>query len=766
MKTIYRIARTELQTLFYSPVAWLIIIIFTFQVYSVFTGAFQELVRKQTMGYALDNVTMDLFAGWKTLFPSVQEYLYLYIPLLTMGLMCREFNSGSIKLLYSSPVTSTQIILGKYLAIMTYGLVLAGMLVLLIIFGFFTIESIDLSATLSGLLGIYLLICAYAAIGLFMSTLTSYQVVAAMGTLALLAILNFIGGVGQDIAFVRDITYWLALSGRADELISGLICSDDVLYFIVVIVLFLTLSIMKLQSGRQKRTAWMIAGRYGFVVAVAILLGYLSSLPSLMYSFDMTRTKTRTLTPNSQEIMEKLNGGLTITTYVNLLDQNYGLGIPAKVNDDVERFKRYIRFKPEIQMKYVYYYNNANYKFLDERYPDLNDRERAEKIAGIQHLDFKMFLAPEEIKKQIDLSGEDYRFVRLVERESGEKTFLRVFDDMQRIPFEAEITAAFKRLVTRLPKVAFLDGHGERSIKRAGDRDYSSFAQNKAFRYALINQGFDVRRLLLSEQEDISEDIDIIIIAELKTKLTDAENEKLSRYIARGGNLIIAAEPGRQENINPLTEQLGIRCMSGSLVQQSKDFVPDLIVSNPTIASGSMSYILNTMLHRELKVTMPGCAGLEVVADCGFTVIPWLMTDSKGCWNELNTTDFTDGKVELNEEFGEEEKSIPTALTLSRKINDKEQRIIILGDADCISNGELSMSRKNISSSNFSLINGMFFWLSREEVPIDVRRPALPDNAVKIGQEGMFIAKMLLVWFLPMLLTLCALIIWFKRKRR
>ena len=105
-----------------------------------------------------------------------------------------------------------------------YGLVLIGILCVMIIFNLFTIENMDYGLVFTGLLGIYLLICAYAAIGLFMSCLTSYQVVAAIGTLALLAALNFVGGMWQGIDLIRDITYWLSISGRADELIAGLIC--------------------------------------------------------------------------------------------------------------------------------------------------------------------------------------------------------------------------------------------------------------------------------------------------------------------------------------------------------------------------------------------------------------------------------------------------------------------------------------------------------------------------------------------------------------
>ena len=142
--------------------------------------------------------------------------LYLYIPLLTMGLMSRELSSGSIKLLYSSPVSNLQIIVGKYLSVVVYGLILVAVLLMPLIFSAFVVKSADIPFMLTALLGVFITICTYAAIGLFMSTITKYQVVAAIGTLAILAVLNFIGNVGQEIDFVRDLTYWLSISGRSN----------------------------------------------------------------------------------------------------------------------------------------------------------------------------------------------------------------------------------------------------------------------------------------------------------------------------------------------------------------------------------------------------------------------------------------------------------------------------------------------------------------------------------------------------------------------
>ena len=89
-----------------------------------FVGLLDGLVRSKAMGYELTAVTNRIFGGWEGIFVTVQGSLYLYIPMLTMNLMSREFSSGSIKLLYSSPVTNSEIILGKYVAMLVYSLVL------------------------------------------------------------------------------------------------------------------------------------------------------------------------------------------------------------------------------------------------------------------------------------------------------------------------------------------------------------------------------------------------------------------------------------------------------------------------------------------------------------------------------------------------------------------------------------------------------------------------------------------------------------------
>lgn len=766
MKTILKIAKAELSTLFYSPIAWLILIIFAFQAGLTFSDLISAQLRYQSLGYHPYNLTSRLLLGYSGVFGAMQKNLFLYIPLLTMGLMSREYSSGSIKLLYSSPITNFQIIFGKYLSMLVYAFVLTGILLVCLIFTACVVKSFDYSFAFTGLAGIFLLICAYAAIGLFMSTLTSYQVVAAVGTLTLLAILNFVGNVGQDIAFVRDITYWLSISGRSTTLLEGLICSEDVLYFIIVVILFVWLSVLKLRFARKSVGMPRKVGSYLLVVCAALFVGYLSSRPTLMAFYDATATKSNTLTPNSQAVMKKLEGGLSITTYVNLLDEGYSKGLPEYVNYDKSHFKRYVRFKPEIKMDYVYYYDKVYNPSLYGQYPNMTEEEIAKKRCDILDLDPDMFLSPEEVRKQVDLSGEGNRFVRLVERENGQRAFLRLFDDNQRDPNESEITAALKRMVVKAPKVAFLKGHGERDIHKGGDRDYAAFAQNLTFRYSLVNQGFDVVTLSLEDQAEVPADLDIIVIADAKEPFSAEEMEKLYRYIDRGGNLIIAGEPRRQEIMNPVVEKLGVRFMPGTVVQPSDAFVADLIVGNVTEAAGELVRAYASMHRNDYKIVMPGAVGLEYTEDKGFNVTPMIVTNATGAWEEVETTDFIDDKPVVNPEVGEKEQTLPLMLYLTRQVGDKEQRILVLGDADCISNGELLTDRHDINASNFTLITESFRSLSYGEFPVDTSRPRPVDDKLYLGQGALIWVKILFMGLIPAVLLFFSLMTWMKRRRK
>lgn len=762
MKTIRKLAKTELSTLFYSPIAWLVLIVFTFQAGLTFTDKLKMYAGWQEAGSRLSFITSAIFGGPTGFFAEIQKNVYLYIPLLTMGLISRETSSGSIKLLLSSPVKIRQIVLGKYLAMMAYCLLLVGILVCFAIAGALSIGNFDLKHVCSGLIGIYLLICAYSAIGLFMSSLTGYQVVAAVSTLVVLAALNYVGLLWQHIDFVRDITYFLSIAGRADQLRDGLITSGDLSYFILVIILFLGLTMLLLHSGRAAKPAWVKVSQYVGLVVMVLLLGYISSRPKLLMYTDMTATKSKTLTIATQEIIRSLEEPIKVTTFVNLLDDFWYMGIPASRNRDINFWSPYQRFMPDLKLNYVYYYDSTKADWLYKYNPGLSNLQLAEKMAKARELKLNMFMPPESIRKRIDLRSEENRFVRMLEYK-GKRSFLREYaGEMDPNPGEAEFAAAIKRLLVAAPKVAFLTGENERAIDKAGEKDYQSSTSSLTARKSLVNQGFEVEQLSL-ETSEVPDDLALLVIADPKKEFTTEKLEKIRRFIAKGGNLLIAAEPGKQTVLNPLLAELGVQLGEGMLLQQSKDFSPDLVLGLFTEQAAAKSKNYNLLYADSGRVSMPTAVGLQYSTGGPFTITPLIVSDKRFSWNKTGELKMDTGYVQFNEAT-DVKTSLPLALALNRQLNGKEQKILVTGDADWMSGQE--MGRYNVRVYNFLFMVEAFRWFSNDQYPVDVSRPKSADNKLKIGKEGVAMQKLVFLGVMPALLLIGGVMLLVIRKRR
>lgn len=753
MKTIYRIAKTELNTMFYSPVAWVVLVIFSIQSSWKFFDTLERFEKAQKIGEGLNNITQTVFSGYSGLFTEMQNYLYLYVPLLTMGLMSREINSGSIKLLLSSPIKIKEIVLGKFLAIASYCILFMAILGILGVVAYFSIENVDVTFILSGLIGLYLLVCTYAAIGLFMSCLTSYQVVAAISTLVVLAGLNFIGTLWQSVDYVRDITYFLSIAGRANQMIEGLIVSKDVFYFILVSTLFIGLSVFKLQTGRDAQTTSKRVMKYASLVTVVLALGYITSIAPLTFYKDMTFTKNNTLTESSQDIVSKIEGPIKITTYANLLDINYFMVMPYSQNQDVSSFSQYSRFLPQLKMDYVYYYDTSNNTALYAQNPGLNDKQLAEKLIETQSLKLKKLYTPKEIAKIIDLKPEQNRVVRTVEY-NGKKTFLRMFDDFYKVPFEKEISASLKRLISTPVKVIFTTGNMERSIEKNGDKNYKIGFNEITFRNSLVNQGFDVAAIDINAQ-NIPEQTDILVVADPKAKLSQGAIDRISKYIDKGKNVMLLAEPETNSALAAITEKLGVGFTKQGLVQESGDNSPDFLV---TEFQKNIDSTVIKFTKSSYPIPVLGSSGITIAKNAGFKITPLLTTNAQPVWESPLGINVITEEIKRKPSA----KSVPLVMALTRKIKGKDQKIIVSGDADLMSNSELNRSQ----SGTFQFVTDVFSWFSDYKFPIDTTRPKSIDNTITIGTNQLYSTKIIIIGLFPLLIMLSGAFILIRRNRR
>ena len=243
MKTTIRIAKLELNNLFYSPLAWLVLIGFSiFTAYEIIPGlAHYAKILGWKNSDAGNSLTEWIFTHERMGYlGNTRNLLMVLIPLISMGVISREASSGSIKLLYSSPIKLGSIVLGKYLGVMVFVSMLMSISLLAIFIGNFTIEDIDFGRLISTFIHLYLFAALIAAIAVYISTFSAYPIVDAVATIALVYGLDLLYGLVDEVPVISTIMYWIAPSQQMGYAFEGLVTSQSLLYFVALIILFVS----------------------------------------------------------------------------------------------------------------------------------------------------------------------------------------------------------------------------------------------------------------------------------------------------------------------------------------------------------------------------------------------------------------------------------------------------------------------------------------------------------------------------------------------
>ena len=265
MKHLGAIAGRELRSYFVSPVAYVVLVLFAvlggfFFVASVLS--FDANVSQAQQFQAFDFLN-ELNLNDHLIMPFYQimwiVVLFL-VPGLTMGLFTSEKTNGTQELLMTSPITIWELVLGKYLAAAAMVTLLVVMLALWtgILFLYGDPEPLK---TVSGLLGLWLIGLAYAAVGCFASSVTRNQLIAFFLALVLLlvlwllAVVADLGGAGGAAAAssgLSDLLRWLSSSDHFEDLMKGLVDTRSLAYFAFLIGTFLILTKAAVESVRWR----------------------------------------------------------------------------------------------------------------------------------------------------------------------------------------------------------------------------------------------------------------------------------------------------------------------------------------------------------------------------------------------------------------------------------------------------------------------------------------------------------------------------------
>ena len=233
--------------------------------------------------------------------------------------------------------------------------------------------------------------------------------------------------------------------------------------------------------------------------------------------------------------------------------------------------------------------------------------------------------------------------------------------------------------------------------------------------------------------------------------------------------MLISGDPGCQDNMNPIMEELGVEFMSGRLMTNNPDVTPNLILATPTIEATKLPLTrFAWMKHWDYRVPMVNAVGIDhsQAKEKGWETFTLMTTDSLGCWNEKTHIANTDKKADLNPEMGEKEECFTMILHMSRKVGVKEQRVVVMGDSDWCTNGEMGTFRQKVNSEPPITIRYNFSYLTNEEYPVYVEQTYGRDNKLFLGLGSVPWIKSFCMGILPLILTITGITIQVKRRRK
>ena len=232
------LARRELGGYFFSPMAYVI-------------GAMFLLASAVWFFYSIFKPGQE--ASLRSMFEAMAYLMVFTSPLLTMRLVSEEVRSGTIEKLMTSPISDAEIIVGKFLGVMGfYAVLLATTAVFLVLIAAY--GQPDSGVAAMGYLGMLLLGATFVSVGIFTSTLTRYQILAALSGIAILALFTLL--MQPIVAYGPEPFSSLAARMNAmtyfKDFAKGMFDTRGLVFFLSAAAAFLFLSVKSLESRRWR----------------------------------------------------------------------------------------------------------------------------------------------------------------------------------------------------------------------------------------------------------------------------------------------------------------------------------------------------------------------------------------------------------------------------------------------------------------------------------------------------------------------------------
>lgn len=540
MKNVFIIFRKEFAAYFISPIAYIFIIVFL----AVSCGLF------------MTNFFLVSTAEMRDYFNILPWVLIVFIPAVTMRLWSEERKSGTIALLQSLPMSSSQLVLGKFFASLAFYITaLAGTFpipVMLLVIG-----TPDWGPILGGYFGAVFLGAFYLAGGIFISAFFKDQIVSFILTMVLCFVFymlgtNFIATFidGWIPQFGTFLSSSLGLASHFSAIERGVVDIGDIIYFLSFTAAFLILNTYTLESSIKLHSRRKFAINCAIVIGIAIMINVVVN-PLHLGRFDFTKNKIYTISESSRNIVKRLKDvPLEITYYVTpkskmptalktleqdvvdkltefkRLSKNIKVTIvdPTKGVEDVEinredtteLAKKILEKIDKLQEKGIVPFNAQSIEH------DSFNIKRVYSAISISYLDKKDEIIPQVVPQ--NLSSLEYELVSRIYRMTlDKKPKVAIFSPVEYPDPRMKDPTMRNMLMQMGQKIPFPEDY------------YSVISET------LRQQGYDVRKIDLTKDSHIPEDTKTLIIVKPE-KLNERQRYEINKAVSMGTNLFIAVQ--------------------------------------------------------------------------------------------------------------------------------------------------------------------------------------------------------------------------------
>ena len=320
---------------------------------------------------------------------------------------------------------------------------------------------------------------------------------------------------------------------------------------------------------------------------------------------------------------------------------------------------------------------------------------------------------------------------------------------------EDSVTNALQRLIRGRDRiVAFVTGDGERLPSGQGGADMGLLMGQ------LAQSGLRAVPLSFAQASAVPQGTDLVVLASPTSDLPAGATQALVDYVRNGGNLLWLRDPANDDlGLKPLADVLGVQVLPGVLVDGAGSA---LGLGDPRLLAVAQYPPNPITLGFQLATRFPQVAALARTGAGDWTVTP-LLRSSAQSWTEFHPIDNAHPTaIHYDAAAGEFKGPLDFGLALARlspSPGKREQRVVVIGDGDFLSNAYLGQG------GNRALGERIFNWLLGDDALVDLPREGVPDRVLRIGQGELNATTIGFMLVLPLLLLLAGGLLAWRRRR-